>query len=113
MASEQVIVSETIAKAVAEATRTAIQAMAAAASERPKNMAGPKIGGPAMKQPTFNWEVEDKYIKLKTFKLEVNNILTTYSRPQAQQLAMVKNWVGRNRYVQHIGRPVQNSHQQV
>ena len=39
----------------------------------------PKIGGPAMKQPTFNWEVEDKYIKLKTFRLEVNIIFMTYS----------------------------------
>ena len=41
MASEQVIVSEAIAKAVAEATRVAIQAMAAAAAERPQCTAGP------------------------------------------------------------------------
>ena len=34
MASEQVIVSEAIAKAVTEATRAAIQAMAMAAAER-------------------------------------------------------------------------------
>ena len=75
MASEQVIVSEAITKAVAEATRLAIQAMAVAAAVRPQSVAGPRVGGPAMKQPTFNWEAEDMYSKLKTFRLEVNNII--------------------------------------
>ena len=65
MASEHVIVSEAITKAVAEATRAAIQAMAVAAAERPQSTAGPKIGRPSMKQPTFNWEAEDEYNKLK------------------------------------------------
>ena len=46
--------NETIAKVVAEANRAAIQAMAAGMAEMQKSMAGPKIGGPAMKQPTFN-----------------------------------------------------------
>ena len=54
MASEQDIVSETIAKEVAEVTRAAIQAMAAVTVERPQSAAGPKIGRPVMKQPTFN-----------------------------------------------------------
>ena len=58
-------------------------------------MAGSKIGRPAMKQPSFNWEADDKYSKLKTFRLEVNNILITYNTPQTEQLAMVKNWLGR------------------
>ena len=79
MASEQVTVSEAITKAVAQATRAAIQAMAVTAAERPQSTAEPKIGGPAMKQPTFNWEAEEQYSKLKTFRLEVNNILMTYS----------------------------------
>ena len=48
-----------------------------------------------MKQPTFNWETEDKYSELKTFRLEVNNILSTYNTPQAEKLVMVKNWLGR------------------
>ena len=43
MASKQVIASEAIAKAVAEATRAAIQAMAVALAERPQSMEGPKI----------------------------------------------------------------------
>ena len=53
MASEQSAMSETIAKAVAEATRVALQTMAAAAVNRPHTMAGSKTGGSAMKQPTF------------------------------------------------------------
>ena len=95
MASEQPIANEGIAKAVAEAARAAIQVMAAAMAERPQSVAGPKIIAPAMKQPTLNWEAYDKYSKLKTFRLEVNNILTTYNTPQTEQLAMVKNWLGR------------------
>ena len=75
---------ETIAKVVAEAARAPIQAMATVVAERSKSMAGPKIGRPAMKQPPFNWEMEDKYSELKTFRLEVNNILSTYNTPQAE-----------------------------
>ena len=95
MASKPVIASDAIAKAVAEATRMAIQAMAVAMAEKPQSVAGPKIGRSAMKQPTFNWEAEDKYSKLKTLRLEVNSILVTYNTPQAEQLAMVKNWLSR------------------
>ena len=53
MASEQAIANEAIAKAVEEATRAAIQARKAAAAERPQSIAEPKIGGPAMQQPSF------------------------------------------------------------
>ena len=95
MASEQAIANEAISKAVAEATRAAIQAMTAAAVERPKSTAGPIIDRPAMKQPSFNLEADDKYNELKTFRLEVNDILTTYNTPPTEQLAIVKNWLGR------------------
>ena len=73
MASEQII-NEAITKAVAEATRVAIQAMAEAWVESTHDIPGPKIGGPTMKQPTFEWNAEDKYCELKTFRLEVNNV---------------------------------------
>ena len=53
MASEQIIINEILVKAVAQAMRVAIQAMATTA-ERPEGVAGPKIGRPVMKQPTFN-----------------------------------------------------------
>ena len=76
MASEQSM-SEAIARAVAEATRIAIQTMAEAWAEMMHDGSGPKIGGPAMKQLTFDWNAQDKYSKLKTFRLEVNNILST------------------------------------
>ena len=48
-----------------------------------------------MKQPSFNWVVDNKYNELKTFRLEVNNILRIYNKPQAEQLVMIKNWLGR------------------
>ena len=59
MASEQTIAKEAIAQAVAEATRAAIKAMAAARAERTQN-ARLILGRLAMKQPTFNWEADDK-----------------------------------------------------
>ena len=93
MVSKQ-IVNKAIAKTVAEATRVVTQAMAMPVVERPQSTAGPKLGGPAMKQPAFNWESEDKYSELKTSKLEVNNILSTYNTTQAEQLVLVKNWLG-------------------
>ena len=37
----------------------------------------------------------------KQFRLESSNILTTYNTLQAEQLAMVKNWLGR-KYLQFI-----------
>ena len=75
MASEQAIANDVIAKAVAEATRPAIQARAAAMAERSQSMAGLKTGGLATKQPKFNCEADDKYSELKTFRLELNSII--------------------------------------
>ena len=95
MASEQ-IMSEAIARAVAEATRAALQTMAEAQVERMHDRSGPKVGSPKMWQPTFDWNVQDKYCKLKTFQLEVNNIISTCNTPQTNKLVLVKNWLGRN-----------------
>ena len=73
--------------------RAAIQAMAATGNERSQNI-GPRLGKPAMKQPNFNWEAEDKYNELKLFRLEVNNIFKSYNTLQAEQLAIIKiDWV--------------------
>ena len=94
MASEQ-IMSEAIVRAVAEATRIAIQTMAEAWVERMHDGSGPKIGGPTMKQLMFDWNAQDKYSGLKTFRLEVNNILSTHHTPQTDKLALVKNRLGR------------------
>ena len=94
MASEQMM-NKAIARAVAEATRIVLQTMAEAQVDRTQNAAGPKLSGPALKQPTFDWEVPDKYTELKTFKLEVINVLsTTYNMPEAERLTVVKNWLG-------------------
>ena len=94
MASEQANTNQAIAKAVGEATRVAIQAMAVATTERPQTV-GPKIDGPKMKKPNCNWEADDKYNKLSNFRLEVNNIFRSYKMPHAKQLGIVKKWLGR------------------
>ena len=93
MAADQ-IMSEAIARAVAEATRIALQTMAETWAERMHDGAGPKLGGPTMKQPTVDWDMQDKYSELKTFRLEVNNIPSTYNTPQMDKLALVKKLVG-------------------
>ena len=74
MASEQVM-NKVIARVVAEATRVAIQTMVEAWVERMHDILGPRIGGPTMKQLAFDWNAEDKFSELKTFRLEVNNVL--------------------------------------
>ena len=66
MASEQ-IMSKAIARAVAEDTRIVLQTMAGAQVERMHDGSGPKVGGPTMKQPMFDWNTQDKYSELKTF----------------------------------------------
>ena len=86
MASEQMM-SEAITRAVAEATRVALQTVAEVQAERTQNTAGPKLGGPAMKQWTFNWEAPDKYSELKTFRLEKNNVLSTHNMPGADKIS--------------------------
>ena len=75
MASKQAIANEAIAKAVGEAMKEATQTMVAATAEMPQSTVGPKIGRPAMKQSTLNWEAGTEYSKFKNFRLEVNNII--------------------------------------
>ena len=62
---------------------------------RTHDTAGPKLGIPTRKQPTFIWDTQDKYNKLKTFRLEVNNVLSLSNNQGADKLAVVKNWLGR------------------
>ena len=89
------IMNEAITKAVAEATRIVIQTMAEIQAQRIPNAAGPKLGGPTLKQPNFDWEASDKYTEWKAFILEVRNVLSTYNGQEADKIAMVKNRLGR------------------
>ena len=85
--------NKVIAKAVAEVTRAAIQTMVQ--SHQRQEGQGPKLGGPVLKQPQFNWEVADKYTEWKMFVLEVRNVLSTYNAHEQEKIAMLKNWLGR------------------
>ena len=93
--AEQSIVNEAIMKAMSEATRAAIQALAKTSVQRMPNTAWPKIGGPMLREPNFNWESTDKYTEWKAFILEVRNVLTTYNLQETEKIAMVKKWIGR------------------
>ena len=93
--ADQAAMNKAIAKAMAEAIRVAIQAMAEAQAQRMPNTSGPKVGGPMLKQPSFNWEVTDKYTEWKAFILEVRNLLSTYNVQETDKITMVKNWLGR------------------
>ena len=53
--------------------------------------AGPKLGGPTLKQPSFNWSMRDKYAELKNFQIEVNYIFQTYDASSAERVLMMKN----------------------
>ena len=85
--------NEAIVKAVAEATRAAIQTMVE--SHQRQEDKGPKLGSPALKQPQFNWEVADKYREWKAFVLEIRNVICNYNAHEQETIAMVKNWLGR------------------
>ena len=64
--------------------------MAELQAQRVLNTAGPKLGGPTLKQPNFNWEALDKYTKWKAFILEVRNVISTSNAQEADKIAMVK-----------------------
>ena len=91
----QIAMKDKIAKAVAEATRVAIQTLSEVQSQRSESQRGPKLDGPVLKQPQFNWEATDKYTEWKAFILKVRNVLSTYNAQEKYKIAMVKNWLGR------------------
>ena len=71
----------------------AIQTMAETQSRVEETQWGPKIGGPVLKQPQFNWDAADKYSEWKAFILEVKNVLSTYNTPQHDKIAIEKKLV--------------------
>ena len=86
---DQEVMNEVIAKAVVEATKAAILTMVELHQRQDDQ--GPKLGGPALKQLQFNWEVADKYTEWKAFVLEVRNVISTYNACKQEKNAMVKN----------------------
>ena len=68
------------------------------------NAKGPKLGSPTLKQPTFDWEAQDKYMEWKAFILEVRNVLSTCNAQEPDKIAMVKNWLERKglHYIQTL-----------
>ena len=42
-------------------------------------------GGHVIEMPNFNWDMQDRYIKLLNFKLEVTNILETRAYKRSEE----------------------------
>ena len=85
--------NDTIAKAVAEATRATIQTMVELHQGQEDQRL--KVGSLALKQLQFNWDVADKYTEWKAFILEVRTMISTYNAHKQEKIAVVKNWLGR------------------
>ena len=75
-------------------TRAVIQAIAVARAEGTQNV-GPRLGRHMMKQLTFNWEAEDEYSELMNFRIKVNIRFKSYGMAQAEEIAIIKKWLGR------------------
>ena len=94
MTTEQANITEAVIQVAAKA---AVQAMAMASTDKSQRAqkAGPKLGWPIMKQPTFNWSSTDKYAELMNFKMEVKNKFQNICTNQAERVPIIKNWLGR------------------
>ena len=71
MAAEQTNITEAVTQVAAEAARVAVLDIVMVDtdnSQRIQNVV-PNIGGPIMKQLTFEWETDDKYSELKKFHI--------------------------------------------
>ena len=90
---DQATMHDVIAKAVAEATRAAIQTMVESPQGQEDQRS--KVDGLALKQLQFNWDVADKYTEWKALILEEWNVISTYNAHEQGKIAMVKNWLGR------------------
>ena len=87
---DQSLMNEVIMKAVAVATRVMTQAIIETQTQRSEGQQGPKLGGPALKQPQFNWKATDKYTEWKAFILKIRNVLSTYNVQEQDKIAIVK-----------------------
>ena len=70
MATKQANTTEAVVQVVAEAARAVLQAMAMANADNDQRAqsVGPKLGGPIIKQLTFDWTPTDRSAELRNFK---------------------------------------------
>ena len=94
MANEQVNTNEYTAQPVAETARAAIQTMAVAGTAKAEK-AGPRMSGPILTQPTFDWSAKDKYAELRSFKPKVKIMLQNLNISQMESLSIIKNCLPR------------------
>ena len=98
MASEQSM-PHVITLEVTEATKTVIMAVREAKDtyeSRRAMQAVPKVSGQTLRQTTINWKSQDKFNKLKNFKIKVRNILmmNSYNIEESKKAPIIMNWLG-------------------
>ena len=59
----------------------------------------PRSGGPALRQPMFDWKAAYKYQKLCSFEMDSKNIFMTncYNTQERERVPLILNWLGRER----------------
>ena len=97
MSTDQANITDTVAQIAAEAARVMVQAMDMASAENKQRLqnVGPEIGGPLMRQPTFNWGSIDKCADLRNFRIQAKNMFQNYNINQSERVPIIKNWLGR------------------
>ena len=89
MTNEKTNSNEYLAQVVPEAARMVTQTMAVAGTARTEYVR-PRMSGPSMKQPTFDWKFIDKYAQLRNFKLEVKNLFQNCNISQTERVSTIK-----------------------
>ena len=85
-----------------ETMKVVVQAVSEAAGPERTNGAAnaacmsARTSGPALKQPTFNWNAQEKCNKLLNFEMEVQNIFMTksYDISDILRVSIIMNWLG-------------------
>ena len=65
MMPKQESITQAIAQVVVQVMKASVQAMAVIGENNSGARIGPKLGGPTLKQPTFDWSAMDKYMNCK------------------------------------------------
>ena len=56
----------------------------------------PRVSGPVLKQPTFDWKMPDEYHELNNFEIEVRNffLINNYNIQDSEKVPIIINWLG-------------------
>ena len=61
----------------------------------PEEYDRPRLAGPMLSQPAFDWKGPDRYVEMWDFEMEVANMLQekTYDLNDEEEVPIIKNWL--------------------